>query len=91
MQKLLDLRTLDKLKHQTFCPQCGCCPPKSADLFCLLAFALVGSLGEGCGVSGDGAVEAVRGKVGSTLAQAIRLSPVLRADRITYTFFFSRD
>ena len=42
------------------------------------------------GVSGDGAVEAVRGKVGSTLAQAIRLSPVLRADRITYTFFLQK-
>ena len=40
------------------------------------------------GGSGDGAGEAVRGKVGSTLAQAIRLSPALRADRITSTFFF---
>ena len=47
-----------------------------------------GELGSGDGGSGDGAGEAVRGKVGSTLAQAIRLSPALRADRITSTFFF---
>ena len=51
-----------------------------------------GKLGSGDegrdGGSGDGAGEAVRGKVGSTLAQAIRLSPALRADRTTSTFLF---
>ena len=91
MLNLLHLRTLKNLKHQTFWPQCDCCLPKSAELFCLPAFPLVGSLGSGWGGWGDGAGEAVRGKVGSTLAQAIRLSPALRADRITYTFLFSRN
>ena len=65
-------------------------PPK-VRIFSVYSHSLwLGAWAEGRGMGGwrDGAGEAVRGKVGSTLAQAIPLSPALRADRITATPFF---